>query len=157
MKCLQFKLNRRALESLYFSFIRPTMEYASVVWGGCTQSDQDLLESIQLAAARVVTGALSHTSHIKLYAETGWETLAERRRKHRLTLMYKIMNGATPAYLQNLIPQTVSERTRYNIRSRHDITSFYARTNIFRLLFGNGTFFHILLKIPNIWTNLRKK
>ena len=115
LKCLQYKLNRRALESLYYSFIRPTLEYASAVWDGCTQSDRDLLESVQLAAARVVTGALSTTSHTKIYAETGWETLAERRRKQKLTLMFKIINGLAPTYLSNLIPQSVAERTRYNI------------------------------------------
>ena len=111
MKCLQYKLIRRALQSLYFSFERPSLVYASVVWDGCTQLDRDLLESVQLAAARVVTGALSHISHSKIYAETRWETLAERRWKHKFKLMYKIVNGFAPTYLRNLIPQTVTERT----------------------------------------------
>ena len=122
-------MNRRALESLYFSFILPCLEYASVVWDGCTQTDRDL-ESIQLAAARIITGAMSRTSHSKIYEETGWETLSERRRKQKLVLMFKIVNGLAPEYLCNLIPQTAGERNAYNIRSRQTITPPIARKNI---------------------------
>ena len=100
----------------------------------------DLPESVQLVAARVVTGALSHTSHSKIYAEIGWETLAERQQKHKLTIMYKIVNGFAPTYLRNLILQTVTERTRYNILSRHLLVpsmleQIFFTTLSFRLLY----------------------
>ena len=81
LKSLQYRLNRETLEVIYISFIRPLLEYACVVWDGCNQSDNTRLEKIQLAAARVVTGAMISTSTVKLYEETGWETLANRRKK----------------------------------------------------------------------------
>lgn len=41
MKNLKFKLNRKSLSLLYNSFIRPQLEYASDVWGGCSITDSD--------------------------------------------------------------------------------------------------------------------
>lgn len=38
------------------SFIRPTVEYALVVWNGCSMHDTDKLERDQLCTARIVTG-----------------------------------------------------------------------------------------------------
>jgi hypothetical protein len=34
--------------------------------------------------------------------------------------MYKVMNGLVPAYLQDLIPDRVQARTRYNLRNRNE-------------------------------------
>ena len=41
----------------YFSFIRPLLEYADVVWNNCTQYESNGLDKIQNVAARIVTGA----------------------------------------------------------------------------------------------------
>ena len=38
---------------MYITFIRPLLEYASEVWDGCTQSDIEQLEKVQLHAARI--------------------------------------------------------------------------------------------------------
>jgi hypothetical protein len=53
----------------------------------------------QSEAARIVTGGTKLTSIQKLYEETGWEKLLERREKHKLTLLYKIVNNQAPGYL----------------------------------------------------------
>jgi hypothetical protein len=42
-----------------------------------------------LVTARVVTGGTRLVSLSKLYAETGWEYLKDRREKHRLTICPK--------------------------------------------------------------------
>ena len=36
LKKLRFRLDRRSLEITYFTFIRPILEYADVVWDNCT-------------------------------------------------------------------------------------------------------------------------
>ena len=56
MKKIKFKLNRKALSIMYTSFIRPHLEYASDVWGGCSLSNAEKLEQVQLFAARIVSG-----------------------------------------------------------------------------------------------------
>ena len=57
MRKLKFKLDRRSLQTIYFSFIRPVLEYADVVWNNCAQYESNELEKIQNEAARIVTGA----------------------------------------------------------------------------------------------------
>ena len=79
MKHLKFTLDRQTLETIYISFVRPILEYGSAVWSGCTAQDEEKLESIQLDAARIITGAMYGTSIAKLYEETGWLTLAKHR------------------------------------------------------------------------------
>ena len=40
---------------MYKTFVKPLLEYASVVWVECINSDLDKLEKVQLYAARIVT------------------------------------------------------------------------------------------------------
>ena len=57
MRALKFLLNRKSLERMYFSFVRPLLEYADVVWDNISDSLKHDLESVQNEAARIVTGA----------------------------------------------------------------------------------------------------
>ena len=93
MRKLKFTLDRKSLETIYFSFIRPLLEYADVVWDNCTQYEVDELEKIQIEAARIVTGATKLVSIDSLYTETGWETLASRRLNHKLLLFFKMKSA----------------------------------------------------------------
>ena len=78
MRKLKFQLDRKSLQTIYFSFICPILEYADVVWNNCTQYESNELEKIQNEAARIVTGATKLVSINSLLTETGWETLAFR-------------------------------------------------------------------------------
>ena len=57
LRSLKFTLNRACLEQLYLSFIHPLMEYSDVIWNNCTIEQSNEIESIQIEAARIVTGA----------------------------------------------------------------------------------------------------
>ena len=57
MRLLKFVLDRKSLQSIYFFFVRPVLEYADVVWDNCTQYEENELEKIQIEAARIVTGS----------------------------------------------------------------------------------------------------
>ena len=104
MRKLKFKLDRKSLQTIYFSFIRPLIEYADVVWNNCTQYEVNELEKNQNEAARIVTGATKLVSINSLLTETGLETLATRRKQHKLTLFYKMQNDLSPEYLASLVP-----------------------------------------------------
>ncbi len=103
LRKLKFLLPRSILNKIYVMFIRPHFEYACEVWDGCAQYQAKKLEQLQLEAARIVTGLPKYTQHEYLYYETGWETLAERKRKRKLCLFYKIQNNMTPSYLNDLV------------------------------------------------------
>lgn len=57
LRRLKFLLDRKSLEKLYFSFVRPVIEYADVVWDNISNDLADKLEKINIEAARIVSGA----------------------------------------------------------------------------------------------------
>ena len=72
---LKYRLDRKTLEILYSSYIRPILEYGDVVWSNCNNEDVTLIEGVQLRAARIVSGAICGTSHARIYEELAWEPL----------------------------------------------------------------------------------
>ena len=90
MRKLKFVLDRKSLQTIYISFIRPVLEYADVVWNNCTQYEANELEKIQNEAARIVTGATKLVSIHALLSDVGWESLSSRRENHKLILYYKM-------------------------------------------------------------------
>ena len=71
MRRLKFQLDRKSLQTIHISFIRPLLEYADVVWDNCTQQGANELEQIQNEAARIVTGATKLASIQSLLSDTG--------------------------------------------------------------------------------------
>ena len=51
MRKLKFKLDRKSLETIYLTFIRPLLEYGDVIWDNCTQYEKNELDKIQNEAA----------------------------------------------------------------------------------------------------------
>ena len=125
MRKLKFKLDRKSLETIYLTFIRPLLEYGDVIFDNCTQYEKQELDKIQNEAARIATGTTKLVSLATLYKEICWETL-----EIRLTLLfYKMMHNITPLYLSSLVPQSVSNLSRYNLRNSNDLQTIDARTN----------------------------
>ena len=92
------------------------------------------MEKLQIQAARIVTGTNAYASKFLLYHETGWDKLSERRQKHRLILLYKLLNGLAPMHLDNILQTYTNTRSRYNFRNT-DMHLIYTRTEAFRLSF----------------------
>ena len=67
----------------------------------------DKIEAVQYNAAVAITGCVRGTSREKLYSELGTTSLYDRRRFHKLSLYYKILNNLTPEYLRILIPDSI--------------------------------------------------
>ena len=70
-----------------------------------------------------------------LYYETGWETLADRRKRRKLTLMYKIVNGDAPSYLINLLPNRVNDINIYNMRNSNAFEIPFSRLCTYETMF----------------------
>ena len=130
MRKLKFQLNRRSLQTIYFSCIRPLLEYADVVWDNCFQYEANELERNQNEAARIVTGATKLVSINKLLKETGWESLSTRRKKHKLTLFYIMNNGFCPNYLTSLVLHAVENNTTYSLRNARNASSLNSSINL---------------------------
>ena len=146
MKRLKYKLSRRTLVTLYTTLVRPVLENGSILYDNCTAQDSDMLEAVQLEAARVCTGALWNTSREKLLMELGWDRLHTRRKYFKLNTFYKIKHGLVPAYLQDFSLISTSESSPYNLRNPDRLRLPRARTNKYKNSF-----------IPSViesWNNL---
>ena len=147
MRKLKYTVDRKTLNSVYITFIRPKLEYASIIWHDCTQAERDLLEGLQLNAARIVTGAKRGTSHERIYLECGWQTLATRRENTQLAQFYKMVNHETPEYLSNLVPNSVGEDVNIvRLRSENKLRTVRCRTTKYQKSF--------LPNVVNLWNNL---
>ena len=105
MKLLKFKLKRATLNQIYLSYLRPIIEYASIIWDNCTLYEKELLEKLQYDAARTVTGLTRSVSIENLIKEIGWVSLSDRRKKQKLILIFKHKNGDLPSYLNEIMPE----------------------------------------------------
>ena len=117
LRSYKYTFSRRTLNTIYTSFILPHFDYADVVWDNCTEALSTELESLHLDAIRTIIGAVRGTSHAKLYRESGFVTLKERRRRHKLVLYYKMVHGLVPNYLAQRTPPLVSSVNPYHRRN----------------------------------------
>ena len=130
LSALKYKLDRRSLEIMYQSFIRPIVEYGNSVWSNCSDYQSDMLEKIQKRAARIITGGIVRTPTEILYNELGWQSLKERREQQSLTFLHKIVHGDSPAYLfQSLEPQIMHGAK--TLRNNRPLREFQCRTQNF--------------------------
>ena len=90
MRRLQFTLTRAARNQIYLSHVILILEYASIVWDGCTKTS-DLIEKLQNEAACIVPGLTRSVSLLKLTRECGWETLESRKKSFKLHFMFKYL------------------------------------------------------------------
>ncbi len=120
--CFKFKLDRASLERFYLSYVLPILEYGDIVWSGAYDRELSKLDQIHVRAMRIITGATERSHIAPLYEDLGWHRLSTRRKIHRLKWFYKIINGISPQYLTDLVPPTVGERQRYNLRGAGNIS-----------------------------------
>jgi hypothetical protein len=124
---LKFKLNCKSLEIMYNSFVLPVMEYANTVWGGSYDSDLNKLERIHVDGMRLISGATAKSNISKLYKETAWLSIKERRDNAMLLMMFKIKNHLAPDYLKHLVPLENKEHIGYNLRNNANIPIPFSR------------------------------
>ena len=108
--------------------VRPILEYADVIWDNCPNYITEKLEHINYEAARIITGATKLTSILILLQECGWETLEERRSKHKILLFHKIVNKTVPEYLSNLVPSSFGQTHQYSARNNSNLVHVHSRT-----------------------------
>ena len=124
-------LDRDSLNKIYFSFVRPTLVNANILWDNCTQFETNASERIQTEAARILTWATRLVSLDILSKESAWESLRDRRYKHKMCQFYKMINCLTPTYLTSLVPSTVENTSAYNLRDSQNIRPLLSRTQLY--------------------------
>ena len=80
---LKFRVSRKTLEKMYISFILPLLEYCDSVWDTASTESKEKLDAIHIEAGRIISGATKLCSVEKLLVELGWDSLQNRRNKHK--------------------------------------------------------------------------
>ncbi len=115
--CIQkhkYRLNRKSLELLYLTFVRPVLEYGSVLYDSANQEDLDILDDIEKEALRIITGARRRCNLEALYGEFKWPDLEKRREIQKIATLGKIIIKKFPNYLVRDLPTFYS--TARNVR-----------------------------------------
>ena len=120
---------------MFKSYILPILDYADVICDNCTETQVNSLEEIQIDALRTITGSVRGTSHALLYNETGFISLKERRKRHKLLLYFKFMNGLVPNHLAIKFPPLVSDVNPYHRRRPLNRQPPPFRTQLYRKSF----------------------
>ena len=79
-----------------------------------------------------MTGCSKLVSLADLNRESGWETLSERKNKHkRILFFFKLINGLVPFYLNCLVPVPIGSTSFYNLKGSHNLQGIACRTNLY--------------------------
>ena len=100
-------------ELAYTTYVRPTLEYASMVWDSGVKDQINRVERIQRRAARFVKADYHQTHSVdKMLSELQWSSLRERRAHAKVTFMWRIVNNlvAIPIQPPYLYPSSVPHR-----------------------------------------------
>ena len=99
---------------VYRALIQPYFDYCCSVWDGLNQTLNCKIQKLQNRAARIVMQASYTASAGALFDVLHWDNLSLRRKKSKANLMFKILDGKAPTYLQDLFSV---RGTGYNIRN----------------------------------------
>ena len=129
-RAFKFKIDRQSLERMYISFVRPVLEYGGPIWDNCNKEEKSNLESVQIEAMRIATGATKLCSIEKLYKDTGWEKLQTRHYKQKLQMFYKRVNRIGPNYLNNFVPPFVQDNSHYSLRNARKVSTIRRQSKL---------------------------
>ncbi|NQY31272.1 MAG: RNA-directed DNA polymerase, partial [Flavobacteriaceae bacterium] len=93
---------RSALIILYKSFIRPSIDYGSEIYGSASKSSLKKLDILQNRCLRFITRALPWTNKTILEVETQVESLSDRRDFANFKIMQKLFRQKLDSPLQTL-------------------------------------------------------
>ena len=118
-------LDRDIFLPLYKAFVRPHLEYASVVWTPQYKKDIISIENVQRRATKLVTG-LKDSSYEDRLKSLGIPTLYYRRNRADMIQLYKIMNGFDKVHIQNitLAGDTVTRGHQFKLHKNQDRSKF---------------------------------
>ena len=106
-------LKRKTLDLLYKITVRSVIDYSLPLYANSLKkTDLARLERLQYSAAKLVTGALHHTSREKLNNELGWESIKTRIDFLGLSMFHKI-------HLQETRPLVRSCLTKLDFEKKH--------------------------------------
>ena len=138
----------------YKSMVRPTMEYASTSWDPYKTEDVNCLDKVQRRAARYACNNYTEQTPgcvTAMVSSLGWESLQDRRKMHRLTMLYKIRHNSVEMPESESIVRSNDSRTRGAQR----LFVPYTNVTVYKMLFSPRTI-QEWNKLPSTITDIQK-
>ena len=103
--------------TVYNSLIQPWFDYCDVVWDKLPATSAERLQKLQNRAARVITKQGYEIRSKDIRRSLNWDDLAQRRYKHKATMMFKVLNDGSPSCLKDLF---TPKSLKYSLRQREN-------------------------------------
>ena len=111
------------------------LEYCDVLYDGCSGALSNKLQRIQNACVRYIFSLKRYDHLSQYYSKLNWSKLANRRKIHKLLLLYKIRANGEPSYLSNQFQSLSNSHALFTRASSTNIlaipphkTDFYAKS-----------------------------
>lgn len=118
----------------YYSYIRPKLEYAAVVWDPYTKNNIDKLERIQRKAVRFIFSKFRRTdSPSEIMSTNNIPKLQLRRQKLRLDFLCSLANHELAIDPSLYISALSTRRTRHH--HPRSLTPYHAKTDTYKFSF----------------------
>jgi len=115
--CMRRLLPRETLSMLVTSFITSKIDNCNVALARLPQHDLDRIQSVLIAAARLMADALKFDDVTLLLVNLHWLRVPECIQHKLCVLVHRCLNGAVPQYLSELIHLLSEVDSRSRLRS----------------------------------------
>ena len=102
LKRVRSFITTKTAVQIYQALIQPHFDYCCSVWDNLGETLSNKMQKLQNRAVRVITRSPYDASANPLLDSLHLDNLTLRRKKIKAKIMFKILKGDAPAYLQNL-------------------------------------------------------
>ena len=128
---LRGTLTTEALGMVYLTYIRPVLEYATIVISNMSSTCRDQLERLQRKAARICLRLPLFTPvhHTALLHRVKWPTLTSRQRYRQALLAHSLTHGPLPEHLERYRAVHQHPDVAHRLRNPRTFTLLATRTS----------------------------
>jgi hypothetical protein len=143
-KLFHIKSSKNILQ-LYKTFVRPILEYSSIIWNPHTKCFIEKLERVQKRMCRMIPG-LRNLPYDQQLKKLRIHSLTTRRTRYQLIMVYKMYHNIGGLNFNNFFSVVMNKRTRGHNSS---LNTKFARTN-YRL-------YYFTVQIIDMWNKLSQE
>ena len=143
-RCFQTK-DPTFLTKLFKTYVRPIVEYGSVIWSPKLQKNIKIIEQVQRRFTKRIPGLQDYTYQQRLDT-LGLESLEIRRLQSDLIMLYKIIHNLLDLPFEQLFSWRCTNRLLRNSQRSFQLKMDFSRTTVRSNFFSN--------RVIKLWNSL---